>query len=230
MRTLPIGLVAHTQRLRDPDPNVWLVEVEVPTDPPTRFRLARNPEPVTFGVDSTGAGLVYSPYPIRIGEFQETVEGDIPTLSLEIGNPTRELSAAVDLYDGLVGAPVVIRLVNLGDLSAGALFEERAEIRRVRVTAQACTFVLAAYSLYRVKFPAWRHLAYSCRWQFGGVECGYLIPSSPGETVGTGFSTCGKTFAACGVRGADELARSVTVNHPKRFGAFPGLPRTLGGA
>lgn len=230
MKSLSPALEQHRNMLRDGEPWIWLFEVEIPSSPKTRLRLARYTDPVSFGVDSTGAAIVYSPFGIAIGERRETVDGDIPTLAVEVANPSREIGLAIDQYDGLVGAPVVIRIVHASDLANfQSQIEERAEVRRARVTGDRCTFVLAAYALYRRPFPAWRYLAFNCRWQFGGPECGYAIPASPGGTVGTGFATCGRTFTACDERGDDEVARSLTRQHPKRFGGFPGMRRQAGG-
>ena len=216
-------------RLRDMLPWIWLVEVEVPTSPPTRYRFASNLEPVNFGVNSDGDPLTYSPFPIHVGEVRQTAEGDIPTIDVTVYNAERVVGFAVDEYDGLIGQPVKIILVSVSDLSNPASrIEERAEIQGVTVSAEAVTFTLSAYSLYRAQLPAFRHVSRSCRWQYGSAPCGYQLVAGATESVGGGFSTCPKTVEACEERGADELARGATVLHPQRFGGFPGIPRQSG--
>lgn len=218
-------------QLRLEYPWVWLYEVEVPTDPVTRIRLTNNPTPVSFGFDSDGAALTYSPFPIVHSGIKKTAAGDIPTIGVSVGNVTREIGRLIDAHDGLDGAPAVIRLVNLADLgNAKAQVEERAEVRGCKVGARIVTITLAAYSLYRAKVPPERYVSTVCKHAFGGPRCGYLIPASPGETVGTGFSTCARRRTDCEERGADELARGLPQIHPRRWGAFPGMPRQLGGA
>jgi len=223
-------LEQHRNELRDMDPWVWLYEVEIPSSPKTRARLTNCVSAVNFGTTSAGDPIVFTPYPIAHGGLKETAAADIPTINVNVGNPTRELGALIEQYDGLVGAPAVIRLVNLADIGNPlSQVEERAEVRRARVAGDVCAFALSAFSLYRRKFPPNRYTSFSCRWHFGGPECGYIIPAAPGNTVGTGFATCGKTLGACGERGDDEDARSVTRAHPERFGGWPGLGRSIGG-
>lgn len=231
MLSLTQVLEQHRGQLRDEQPWVWLYEVELPTSPKTRVRVTNSVTPVQFGTTSAGVAVTFTPYPVAHDGFRETAAGDIPTLNVTVGNPTRELGALIEQYDGLVGAPAVIRLVSLADVgNVLSQIEERSEVRRARVAGDVCSFALSAFSLYRRKFPPWRFTAFSCRWLFGGVECGYVIPPAPGGSVGTGFATCGKTLGACDERGDDEVARGLARGHPERFGARPGLARTIGGA
>lgn len=222
----------HRNQLRQEWPWVWLYELEVPTDPVTRVRLTNMPQPVTFGVDSAGAPITYAPFPIVHGGIKKTASGDIPTMGVSIANVTREIGLLFDRHDGLDGAPAVIRLVNMADLdNPKAQLEERAEVRGCSVKARIVTVTLSAYSLYRAKVPSQRYVSSVCRYaKFGDEQCGYRIPASPGETVGTGFSTCSRRRTDCEERGEDEAARGLPQVHPKRWGAFPGMRRQLGGA
>ncbi len=221
----------HRSQLRLEYPWVWLYELEVPTDPITRVRLTNNPTPVHFGQETDGTAIVYSPFPIVHSGIRKTAAGDIPTIGVSVGNVTREIGRLIDTHDGLDGAPATIRLVSLADLeNPKAQLEERAEVRGCKVGSKIVTMTLAAYSLYRAKVPPERYVSTVCRYAFGGPKCGYVIPASPGETVGTGFSTCARRRTDCEERGEDELARGLPQAHPRRWGANPGMPRQLGGA
>lgn len=221
----------HRSQLRLEYPWVWLYELEVPTDPVTRIRLTNNPEPVLFGFDSDGAAVTYSPFPIVHSGIKKTAAGDIPIIGVSVANVTREIGRLIDTHGGLDGAPAVVRLVSLADLqNPKAQVEERAEVRGCKVGSRIVTLTLAAYSLYRAKVPPERYVSTVCRVRFGGPRCGYQIPASPGETIGTGFSTCARRRSDCEERGEDEVARGLPQAHPRRWGAFPGMPRQLGGA
>ena len=118
----------HRNQLRQEWPWVWLYELEVPSDPITRVRLTNMPQPVTFSVDSDGAAITYSPFPIVHGGIKKTASGDIQTMGVSVANVTREIGLLFDRYDGLDGANAVIRLVNMADLdNPKAQLEERAD-------------------------------------------------------------------------------------------------------
>lgn len=229
-RDLTGTLERSRNELRDDSAWVWLFEFEIPTSPATRLRLAANPDPIQFGVDATGAPLTYSPFPIKVGTMRETSEGDIPSIDITIGNPERILSAYIEQYDGMIGQPVKVILVNVADLgNPRSRLEDRGEIQICTVGGDSVKVRVSTYSLYTRKCPPYRYVARGCRHQYGDANCGYQIPAVPGGTVGTGFATCGKTLEACEERGADELARGVTVLHPKRYGGWRGIPRQSGG-
>jgi hypothetical protein len=71
-------------------------------------------------------------------------------------------------------------------------------------------------------FPSRRVLTACSVVQFGSASCGYVIPDTPGESIGTGFSTCGRLLDNCRERGDDEVARGLERLHPKRFDGLPG--------
>lgn len=222
----------HRNQLRNEWPWVWLYEFEIPTSPVTRVRVTNMLEDLQYGIDSDGNPTTYTRFPIVHGGIKKTSAGDIPSLAVSICNISREISRLIDQHDGLSGAPAVIRLVNMADLdNPRAQLEERAEIRGTQVRATVITLTLSAASLYQVKVPNHRYVSTVCGYDsFGGPECGYIIPPSPGESVGTGFSTCPRRRTDCSERGADEVARGLAQMHPRRWGAFPGMPRQLGGA
>jgi len=230
LKALTGVLERHRNQLRDHLPWVWLYELEVPSSTPVRIRITSYTEPVDFGVDAQGGPVTYYPFPVVHGGWRETAEGDLPTVEVTVANVSREVGLLVEQYGGFIGRPAVIRLVNVADLgNTGSQLLERAEVRGVAVSAEACTFTLSAYGLYQRKCPPWRYVPLTCRWQFGGPECGYVIPSGANNTIGGGFNRCPKSLSACETRGDDEVARSLSRGHPKRFGGWPGIPRQAAG-
>lgn len=219
-------LQEHQQRLRDEDPWIWLYEWQVPTDPPTRYRLTNYTEEVPFGVNSsTGEPILYLPYPVIHGGIEHSKQGDVPRTRVVVANATREIGEIIDRYRGLEGQPVVIRLVNRAGLSSGAQVRYDAEIVRARMTTAAVYMDVAAQNIIRSTVPRRRYMRNGCGYPFGGPECGYQIPSSPSNTVGGGFSICGNHHEDCAVRGLDEAARGLANRHPLRIGAFLGMGR-----
>jgi phage-related protein len=225
-RSLQPEMTRRSNLLRDESVWTWLVEIEIPTDPPTRYRIAANTSIVYFGTDSAGNPIPYYPFPIAHTGIIATASGDLPVIEITAANPDLLISDAVDEYDGLIGQRAKVLLVNSADLSnTNSKLEWDAEVQGCACSSRSVTMRLASYSLIERKIPPHRISARACEFTFGDVRCGYAIPSSPGETIGTGFSSCPKTLSACVDRGLDEVARSLTSQHPERFGGHPGCPR-----
>ncbi len=221
----------HRNQLRDEWPWVWLYEAEVPSSPVTRIRLTNLLSDLQYGMDSNGDPITYTRFPIVHGGIEKSSNGDVQTMGITVCNISMEISRLIEQYDGLDGAPVVVRYVNMADLgNPKAQLEERGEIRGVRVRSRIVSFTLSAASLYRMRIPNHRYVSTICGVDnFGDADCGYIIPPSPGDTVGTGFSSCARRRTDCALRGDDEEARGLVKKHPRRWGAFPGMPRQLGG-
>lgn len=221
---LPVSLKAMQQLLELQYPWIWLYEVEVPTVPATRIRVTNYTEPVPFGQNSIGTPLTYSPAPISHGGFASNIQGDLTSLTVTVTNADLWLRQLLETHNGLKYQLAVVRLVNsttLDDPQAQLRFD--AEVAKSKVTAKAVAFELGRFSLANRKFPGRRYIARHGDAQFGSVECGYVIPASPTEAVGGGFSTCPRTLSACQLRGDDEVARGLTRAHPKRYCGWPGI-------
>lgn len=225
-RPLQPEMARRASLLRDESAWLWLFEIEIPTDPATRYRLAANTSTVYFGADSEGEPIPYYPFPIAHAGIIATSAGDLPVIEVTAANPDRILSNAIDTYDGLIGQRAKVLLVNSTDLSnPESKVEWDAEVMGCACSSRAVTMRLSSFSLVERKIPPHRISSRSCEWSLGDANCGYSIPTSPGETVGTGFSTCPKHLVACEERGDDEDARGLTRLHPRRFGGAPGIPR-----
>jgi phage-related protein len=224
-------LAAAKAQLEASQPLIWLVSVEVPTDPPTRYRLTSYPEAIVRGQSSLGADLTYSPFPLAFGDFSQNTKGDLRPLTINVANVTAEMMEVLQLHAGLVGQEAVIRLVHIQALEdPNAEVSWRGRISGCSVDDKVASFALGSSNLQKDPFPSNRYVANHCQWRFGSPECGYLIPAAPGESIGTGFSTCPRTLTACRTRGLDEVARSLISRHPLRFGGCPGIALgTVGG-
>lgn len=209
----------------------WIFEVEVPTSPPTRFRLTSNADAIQRGVNTTtGEPLVWSPYPIAVGNLTENAKGDLKGCTVNIGNATQELLEELEAYGGLVDQPAVIRLV-----PADGPYEPSAERRYdglvtgVTLKQNVLVVTIGQPNLQKRQFPTHRFLADHCGVrQFGGVRCGYSIPAGATNAVGGGFDFCPMTLAGCEERGDDEEARGLARQHPRRFDNCPGIKQSGG--
>lgn len=191
-------------------PYIWLYEIEVPKDPPTRLRLAQHPTAVDWGTSSTGATLTYSPFPIRHREIVENSEGLIPTVNLQVSNVSLEMQQFVSDYD-MVGQEVRIMLVRWEDAPGGTpLLSYTFEILALEASSLAVNARCGRYNLNKQPFPLGRFRRNFCRWRYKGKECGYA----------GGLASCSKLLGGDnGCTAHDNTAR---------FGGAPGLARGSG--
>ena len=216
-------IAASKSQLESWQPFIWTVSIKIPSDPPTRIRLTNFTDQIERGTSTAGDPLTYYPFPMAIGDFKSGQSGDLPSNTLNIANVSREMQSYLHDYKGLVGQEAIIRFVR-SDALADPLAEYKAvyQITGCQVEANIVSFTLGNRNLQAKNFPANTYTANHCRFRFGTSRCGYVIPSSVTNVVGGGFDFCGRTLEDCEERGLDELARSLTQNHPLRFGAYPG--------
>jgi len=212
---------ADARAIEAPDGLVWLVEVEVPSDPLTRFRITSDNEPVYYGESTEGVGNVYYPYPVQVGQILRQKKGDLPQISVSVSNARRILPEYLELYDGLVGQPAIIRLVSLGELgNYEAALRYDGEVTGTEATVEQVNFVIGSFNPKGTMFPRERFTGEHCPYaKFGGPECGYPI-----DNPSASFTTCPRTYAACDERGDDEDTMGVDRQHPDRFGGWRSIP------
>lgn len=217
-------LATATKQMEQAGAYVRLIELTIPSDPPTVYRLANFDRDVTFDASSTGAPLTWQHYHVAVGDFRESRQGDLPQLQVGVSNVNREIMRNVDRYSGFDGQRVRILTIKADatkDASAHILFDGM--VIGCECDEETILLTLGQPSLNREVFPARRELSQCSVVRFGDDECGYPIPASPSESVGGGFSTCGRSLEECRKRGLDEVARGLVQLHPRRFNGRPGL-------
>lgn len=223
--TLPAIFFQEKNLLATGERWIWLYELEVPTDPATRYRFVRDPQQVTF------RGNIYYPFPIAHSTVKEDAEGNLPVMTVTVSSVSREIISTLESYRGLVGQPFRIILTHELALVAGtALAQHDFKILGTTASATAVSAKLGDVSLYDVSIPGTRMLKHYCRHQYRGGACGYSVDEADANYL----SSCDKTLDGpngCTFHGASETSASVPVIHPERFGGFPGIPTpTTGGA
>ena len=118
LNSIPLSVLQSKNALATTDRFVWLYEVEVPSDPPTIYRLTPNPQAVVFGETQDGADLTYSPFPVKHDVIDLDSSGDLPKTTLTASNVSRELIATLETYGGLLNQRV--RIILAHSLSMGS--------------------------------------------------------------------------------------------------------------
>lgn len=225
IRDIPVEVLQEKNQLATTGRWIWLYEVDVPTDPVTRYRLVRSPEAVSF------RGQTYSPFPITHAPSELGSTGDLPTVQVTVSNVSREIISTLESYQGLIGQPAKIILAHsfsLGD-TGQPVAEEPFEIITSSANAASVTFNLGSRDLYEMTVPASRMMKNHCRHQYRDGACGYALATTNANYL----STCDKTLDGpngCKVHGDSYTSAGLTPIHPDRFGGFPGIPTptTLG--
>jgi len=209
-RPLSPAVIADKNALASANPFLTLVEIEVPTTPPTRYRLVRNTENVTWN------GRTYYATNLSLSPAEEDGRASLTEQQLTVQNATREVGAIVESYDGLTDQPVTVYRVNKADLASGQP-ATKDEFRIIELHASESTLVarLGRANLWRASFPGKRQMRNACPFAYRGIECGYL----------GGLSTCDKTLT--GPDGC-EAHEGDSPLHPARFGGFALMPRPSG--
>lgn len=178
--------------------NTWLILLKIEYGNETPGYLCLNNEEVTWD------GNTWTPALFSLGDIEETKEGEIPSIPLNVIDINRTLIPYIDQYDGGVGATVTIYIVNSGYLNNNTPEEKyETEVIDVNVDSNAkITFKLGAENLMKLRCSKDRYLKNQCRFTFKDSRCGY----DGAETE------CNRTFTRC-----KELGNEA------RYGGFPGV-------
>ncbi len=203
------ALTTEKHQLATPTPWLILLEVNVPTAPPTTLYLVRNTEDIVFNLQT------YIAFPFEIDTTKQVSKGEIPTVNLKVSNVSRTVQAYLEEYDGLIGQEINVRIVSKPGTSPEYLeaVSWTYEVLGCQADVLWVTFSLGIPNPISKRFPLYRYIANHCNWTFNspavraggsnaGVECGY-----------TGSDTiCKRTLADCQAK-----------NNSARFGGYIGM-------
>lgn len=185
-------------------PWIWLFEVEVPTNPITRYRFCAYRKQIEFGFDSSGNALTYYPAPVSHLGVELDANGDLPEFTLIVQDAEREVAQVVEQYDGLEGQPIEMIRIHINDLAnpqAGERFA--AVIQSANVQNERIAFLVSSFNIANYQVPSERYTEGFCRYvsAYGGARCGVSAADFAANP------TCGGTLADCKIR-----------NNSQRFG------------
>lgn len=197
MLTLSSAAILEKNKLDSTGAFLVLLEIDFEGESP--IRLVHNTEDITWN------SYTWYAFPFDIEDIVEDARGQLPNVTIRVGNATRVLQTYLDDSLGGLGAQVTIRVVHSDHLTLTTPeFEETFEVIGCSVDAHWVKFTLGAENPMLQRCPKQRFLKDHCRYkEFKGTLCGY----SGGET------DCNRTFERC-----------VALGNEARFGGFPGIP------
>lgn len=227
---MPPSFKAEIERPQGSNPFVWFLELEVAKPwmsgdtvmPGVILRVCSHHQTLLWPAGSPGSETWY-PFNFSFTPIEQNQEGDLPQLDLSVDNTARTLMRYLHDGEGLEGNNVKLIHVPANGLAIAHPNHEYKEwtfqIAGAIANDESVIFRLERANFFTRMSPQDRFIAASCRWEFGGPECGYIINDV------AAYTTCPKTIDACKLRGLDHLSRGLAVLHPGRFGGFPGIPK-----
>lgn len=218
-RTLPASFILEKNKLYNENP--WLMLIELQVSSTSSFYLTNSMTSITSNGD------VFDPYPITLDKIPSSDEGDLTNVRITISNITRELMTYVEESDGLVGKTLLLQIFNAANLND--TYSEKLEVFSSGCTVGSIEIEASYFMLETATFPGAFFVRDYCMWEFGSAECG-VDTSNINIFNPSVDSTCTKRKSGnfgCIFWGTRESSAGVTVNHPKRYGGFPSIPRGL---
>lgn len=189
------ALTAYLQRLDKEDPLLVFLDITAGSE---TLRLVANNE------DLTWQGNLYTAFSFQVDMPGADGKGAVTTLPLKICNVERVLRPYLEAYDGGVGLPVTITLVNPAMLDED-YSELTATLFNLATDSDASWvyFTLGPINPLNKPFPPDQYIAKHCRFDFKtDPRCGY---------AGTA-TECDRSIDACRALG-----------NSRRFGGHMGL-------
>lgn len=224
---IPALFVELKNRLLQPDEWVFLFEVRSPTDGPIIgpngeaqiLRLASRTLPVEFGTNKeTGAPLVWSPWPAKLGDVSDDTKGNINDITLSFSNALRAADALMADNSYLRDHRLYIHIVHAALLAnPAAVFTIPTTIVDATIGWDTISLRLSAFAFLDFTVPQ-RIMTRKCGWAYRGPGCAFV--GDPGNAE---LGPCSFDIEACRARGAWEADNGLPVLHPARFGGFPAL-------
>jgi lambda family phage minor tail protein L len=197
MLTLPSLIITEKNKLSST--GAWIVLLTITMPDSTVIRLARNNEDVVY------QGNTFTAFDFSIDEISSDSKGQLPSVVLRIGNAGRVMQAYLEAQDGIVGASVLIQVVNSSLLNQDfSELDLTFEVQKASADARYVSFELGIPSPLNKRFPLYRYSGTICNWvsRFKGAECKYSGP----------VTSCDGRRSTC-----------ISLNNIENWGGFTGL-------
>lgn len=197
MNNLSAAAKLLKNKLADDGAYLVLLEIQIHGTNIT-LRLARNTDDVVWN------GQTWTAFPFTLDDIEETNDGEIPEVTLQVSNVNRIVQSYVEQADGGGKSPVWLRVVNSKLLAETTpLLEEYFTATKVSCK-EDYVYITLGMGYKKARRPIGRYMKNHCRNKYGGPKCGAST-----ATMAT-YPTCDHTLTSCRQRG----------NSP-RFGGHP---------
>lgn len=206
MRSLSPAALLEMHGLHGTGSEIFLFELHLHNG--TSLRYTDNSESIRWD------GHDWNFAPVTLSGLRDQEARELPGLTANVSNITREVQLFLEQHGGLVGATAVLRLINsaTGD---EVWTEDEFTVLKSSVTSQWASFTLGAASPFRKRFPLGRVLNNYCRYRSHQTDVCRFVKSCDHT-----LATC-RTKPAC-ARGDSDYGRFYS-GKPRTilFGGFP---------
>lgn len=213
-RTLPNDFVTEKNKTAQTAPWIWLVECRV--DASNAIRVCQYTANVTW---PSSGGNEYKAYPVRFDSLGSSSDDGEQTTTVTISNADRQLTSYLEDNQGLIGKPVLVRLVHSSHLDETDVPTWRFEVADCTISRLEIQWQLGPFSLYGWDMPYRRFNRNFCIATFGEIETGCPYnTSAPGA-----LQSCDHTWEDCIVHGDNQTANNLERTCPRMCGVFRGF-------
>jgi len=199
---LPLSSNAILEKNKLASDGAYLILLEIQIPGTETIRVLRNTENKTWG------GHEWVAFSFEMDDIVEDGKGELPQVILRVSNVTQGLEPYLQTGNGGVGATVIIRVVNSNYLSEANPDVEISFICESTDSDENWVyFTLGGGDAQNRRIPIYRYFKDSCRFSYGGVECGATA------AVQITYPNCNGTLNNCRIRG-----------NSIRFGGCPSIP------
>lgn len=239
---LSSALLAEAVKVHSTNPWIWLFEVQVTAT--TAFRITPYQGDVTTyeGTSAPYTARTWEAYNGSPPTIKRNVDGSLDSVELVVANVSAFISGYLDSNDvtGLNVRVLLVHSSNLGDSNnkTALAVDEDFQITQVGpVTMESVTLQLGHWNLIRKQFPSVRYNRNRCRFAFKDGWCAFPSTGVLAKTgISGGFDMVLVSLTECdkglstpnGCKGHGELEElnALPKLHPRRFGGFPGIPKS----
>jgi len=226
--TIPPSFAVLKNRAILPDPFVWALEITGPNgeelfspdgEQNAAVRLTAHSAPFRWGTTTSGAPKEWWSIGMGIQPIRQSGDASLHTIAVTLSNAFGLSQLWLAQNDNFIDHRASLYILNLSTLNDPEAFFEYPG----RITGASASLAQVSLSVtaggFGFAIPK-NLVTTNCRFVYRGDQCGFAL-----DPDGRLLGPCNKTLPACEVRGDLEEAEGATVNHPRRFGGFPGIPR-----
>jgi phage-related protein len=188
----------------------FLFLFEIGIDNSTSLRLVADHSNFTWN------SKTYYAFNIGVGDLQSASDGSLRSMDINISNVNRDFVDRIESLD-FIDKPAWFRIAHRSSAAAADVIEQSFQVNKHSMNRRAITFNLAHVNLLQKPFPRETFSRNRCRWVFKDGNCGYAGAIVNCDLILDGTNGC----RAHGVNGGGD-----STLQPKRYGAWPGIPKT----
>lgn len=217
--TIGSTLRAETQKSQPAEPFLFLFDIvaDETVSATTRFRLVNQPQQIVYD------GKTFYPFPIAFSQLDTLTDGSLPTAELTLSNVSRELPRYLEVGAGFVGNTVTVVEVSKASLSPAQAVTRTYTITAASMDADAVTFTLETEDPHKTRAASMDYSRTRCRHRYGDDGCRFVLHSG----LPANLQTCNKSIADCVERGQYEVDNGRARMHPRQYGSFPMILRSV---